>query len=269
MILLIQTQTNIIPNLSAGEYFLFCFAVLMCTAIILITINLLKTTNSILKALQPDDPDNMPEMQSRTFWQKLGSLKPLSMEHKLVMEHKYDGIAELDNPTPPWFMYLFYSTIAFAVIYLAGYHVLSDGKTMEKEYTEAMETGAKERELYLKKVGDKINENNVVALSDEKSLADGKKIYLQNCLACHGDNGQGGVGPNLTDEYWLHGGTIKNVFHTIAEGVPEKGMISWKKTLNPVQIQQLASYLATIVGTKPANAKEPQGTLASAETIPK
>jgi cytochrome c oxidase cbb3-type subunit 3 len=259
MLLFIQNQKDIIPNMTAAEFGLVVFSFLMCIALILITLGLMRNTKAIIKALNKNSEEDLPEMQNRSIWEKMGSLKPLSMEHKLVMDHKYDGITELDNPTPPWFMYLFYGTILIAVFYLAGYHLVGNGKTMENEYAEQVAIAEIERNEYMKKIGDKINENTVVALKDAKSLDAGQKIYMQSCLACHGDKGQGGVGPNLTDEYWIHGGTVKNVYHTISEGVPEKGMISWKKTLNPVQMQQVTSFLATLVGTKPANGKEPQG----------
>ena len=259
MLLFFQTQKDIIPNMTGAEYGLFVFSFLVCIALIIITLSLLKNTNTIIKAMNKNSIEELPEMQNRTFWQKIGSLKPLSMEHQLVMDHKYDGITELDNPTPPWFMYLFYGTILFSVFYLVGYHIVGNGQIMTTEYAEEVAMAETERNEYMKKVGDKINENTVVLLKDAKSIEAGQKIYMQSCLACHGDKGQGGVGPNMTDEYWIHGGTLKNVFHTIAEGVPEKGMISWKKTLNPVQIQQVTSFLMTLVGTKPANAKEPQG----------
>ncbi len=257
MLLYFQNQNDFIPNMTAAEFGLVIFSFLMCVALVIITLSLLKNTNNIVRALNKNNES--PEMENRSFWQKMGSLKPLSMEHKQVMDHRYDGITELDNPTPPWFMYLFYGTISIAVFYLVGYHVVGNGQIMTTEYAEEMAMAETNRNEYMKKIGDKINENTVVLLKDAKSLEAGKKIYMQNCLACHGDKGQGGVGPNMTDEYWIHGSSLKNVFHVISEGVPEKGMISWKKTLNSIQIQQVASFLTTFVGTKPANAKEPQG----------
>jgi cytochrome c oxidase cbb3-type subunit III len=181
------------------------------------------------------------------------------MEKDMIMEHTYDGIAELDNPTPPWFMYLFYSTIVIAVVYLFTFHVVGNGKIMTTEYAEEIAVAEKENELYMKKFANAVNENNVIVLRDAKSIEDGGKIYAKNCVACHGDKGQGGVGPNLTDEFWLHGGSTKNIFHTLTEGVPEKGMISWKKTLNPIQIQHLVSFLSRFQGTNPENGKAPQG----------
>jgi cytochrome c oxidase cbb3-type subunit III len=220
------------------------------------------TLQGFVKSLLPKEEKNMvleKALEDRTFLQKVFSLKPLSMEKDMIMEHTYDGIAELDNPTPPWFMYLFYSTIVIAVVYLFTFHVVGNGKIMTTEYAEEIAVAEKANELYMKKFANAVNENNVIVLRDAKSIEDGGKIYAKNCVACHGDKGQGGVGPNLTDEFWLHGGSTKNIFHTLTEGVPEKGMISWKKTLNPIQIQHLVSFLSRFQGTNPENGKAPQG----------
>ncbi len=244
-------------GLTTIEIFLLSALILMCLLLIFIAFSLWKTVKAITK------PKEMTEYEqtlaNRTTFQKLLSLKPLTMENQLVMEHKYDDIAELDNPTPPWFMYLFYSTIVFAVAYLIIYHIGGNGQIMTTEYAQEISEANIVHEKYMKKFANMVNENNVTALKDVKSIENGKAIYLQNCVACHGDKGQGGVGPNMTDEYWLHGGSVKSIFHTITEGVPEKGMISWKKTLNPLQIQHVVSFLETLKGTKPANGKEPQG----------
>jgi cytochrome c oxidase cbb3-type subunit 3 len=112
---------------------------------------------------------------------------------------------------------------------------------------------------YLSKQANLVDESNVEALLDDASLAAGKTVYEGKCAACHGMAGEGGVGPNLTDEYWLHGGDIKSVFKTIKYGVPEKGMISWKSQLRPAEMHKTASYILTLVGTNPPNGKEPQG----------
>jgi cytochrome c oxidase cbb3-type subunit 3 len=233
--------------------------IITCIVICFVAYNLIQKVNAILKPEKDLDEAYRQAMENRTFWQKLGSLKPLSMEKDLEMDHKYDDIAELDNPTPPWFMYLFYSTIAFGIVYLIGFHIIGNGKVMTNEYTEEVTIAEKAREEYMKKFANAVNEDNVKALTDAKALEGGAKIYTQNCVACHGEKGEGKVGPNLTDEFWLHGGAAKNIFHTITEGVPEKGMISWKKTLNPIQVQQVLSYIVSLQGTNPPNPKEPQG----------
>jgi cytochrome c oxidase cbb3-type subunit 3 len=196
--------------------------------------------------------------EAQPFWEKFFNMHPLSFEKKLTLEHSYDGIEELNNPTPPWFNFLFYGTIAFGVVYLINYHVLG-AKLQDAEYNEEVVMAEKAREEILKKYADSINEDNVKPLTDAKGIAEGKTIYVKYCVACHGAEGQGGVGPNLTDKYWLHGASMKEVFHTITEGVPTKGMISWKKQLNPLQIQQVSSFVLSLKGTNPANPKEPQG----------
>jgi cytochrome c oxidase cbb3-type subunit 3 len=176
-----------------------------------------------------------------------------------MMEHTYDGIEELDNPTPPWFMYLFYLTIIFGAFYGAYYHLYATENLQAGEYKTEVAVAEKAREAYMKQFANSINEDNVTLTTDAKDLTSGSTIYSTNCVACHGDKGQGGVGPNLTDKFWIHGGGIKDLFKTITHGIPEKGMIAWEKSLNPIQIQQVSSYVLTLQGTNPPGAKEPQG----------
>lgn len=190
---------------------------------------------------------------------KLLSLKPLSEEKDLIMEHEYDGIQELDNPTPAWFMYLFYSTIVFAFVYLMVYHVLGVGQMQDEEYKTEMAAANKQKEEFLAKSGSNIDETSVKLTTDAAALASGKSIFTASCAPCHGVQGQGVVGPNLTDDYWLHGGTINNVFKTIKYGVTDKGMPNWDKQLSPKQISDVANYIKSIHGSNPPNPKEPQG----------
>ncbi len=211
------------------------------------------------KALNPAPAVPAVVVVKPSFWQRYSGLRPLSQEHELVMEHTYDGIVELNNPTPPWFMALFYGTITFGIGYMLIFHVFGTGDVMGQEYGQEMAIADRQREAYIKLVAGKINENNVTALVDVKAIGAGKALFTTYCVACHGAAGQGGVGPNLTDEFWLHGGLVKNIFHTLTEGVPEKGMISWKKQLNPLQIQQMSSFILTLKGTNPPGAKAPQG----------
>lgn len=193
-------------------------------------------------------------------WNKLLSLRPLSEEKDLVMEHEYDGIQELNNPTPAWFMYLFYSTIVFAVAYLLIYHVFGAGQLQYAEYnTEVAQADIAKKE-YLSKQANRVDENTVKLVNDPKVLASGQAIFKQTCVACHGANAQGNVGPNLTDDYWLHGNKITDLFKTIKYGVPAKGMPTWEKQLSPKQISDVANFVKSLHGTNPPNAKEPQGT---------
>jgi cytochrome c oxidase cbb3-type subunit 3 len=243
---------------SGQELALLLLAILLLVGMVLVAFLAVYLMLILRKALAPAPVVNV--VDPRSFWQRIAGLHSLSQEKDLVMEHAYDGIQELDNPTPPWFMGLFYGSIGFGVIYLFIFHVFNVGNLQTAEYTQEVAMADQQREIYIKKVAGSINENTVAFVKDPKALNAGKALYLQSCVACHGQQGQGGVGPNLTDEYWLHGGSIKAVFHTITEGVPEKGMMSWKKQLNPLQVQQVASFILSLQGTKPAGAKAPQGT---------
>ncbi|ADY50952.1 cytochrome c class I [Pseudopedobacter saltans DSM 12145] len=197
--------------------------------------------------------------EKRTFWQKVLSLRPLSEEKDLVIEHEFDGIRELDNPTPGWFMYLFYATIIFAVVYLLNFHVFKLGKLQDEEYVAEMEQAEAAKEAFLAKSANRVDETTVTYSNDPAVISAGQAIFNKNCVACHGDKAQGTVGPNLTDDYWLHGGTIKNIFKTIKYGVPDKGMISWEKQLTPKEIAEVSTYIKSLRGSNPSGAKEPQG----------
>jgi cytochrome c oxidase cbb3-type subunit 3 len=195
-------------------------------------------------------------------WKKnMTDAVPLEKEEEIAFHHEYDGIRELDNNLPPWWVYMFYLTIVFAVIYLGHYHIFKTGDLQISEYKMEMAQAEKDKAAYMKLALNKIDESSVKIVTDKKGLENGKSIFLQSCSACHGKAGEGGVGPNLTDKYWLHGGNVKNIFKTIKYGVPQKGMISWQAQLNPGQMQDIASYILTLQGTNPANGKAPQGDL--------
>lgn len=193
------------------------------------------------------------------FLEKVMGLRPIGEEKDIMMEHEFDGISELDNPTPAWFMWLFYSSIVIGVVYLLNYHVFKFSPLQDQEYAIEVEQAKTAKEAYLAKAGNLIDENTVKADQAAGVVDAGKAIFATNCVACHGAQGEGTVGPNLTDEYWLHGGSVNEVFKTIKYGVPEKGMIAWEKTLTPKQIADVSNYILSLKGTNPANAKAPQG----------
>jgi cytochrome c oxidase cbb3-type subunit III len=178
----------------------------------------------------------------------------------LELDHNYDGIRELDNRIPPWFSYLFLSTIVFAAFYMVDYHVLGTSKLMEDEYLDEVAAADLQRRISLAAEGT-IDENALEALTDPEALKRGGEHFQKYCISCHGGQGQGIVGPNLTDGYWLHGGGIRNVYHTVKIGVPAKGMISWQLVFSPKQIQEIASYVLSLQGSNPPNAKKPEGEL--------
>lgn len=196
-----------------------------------------------------------------SFWDKMNKLKPIEQEESITLHHEYDGIRELDNRLPPWWLYGFYISIFFAVIYIWRYHVSHTAPLSVEELQIAMAKADEQKAEYLKKSANNVDENTVKVLTDAADITGGAKVFTQNCAACHGKAGEGIVGPNLTDDYWLHGGSIKDVFKTIKYGWPEKGMRSWKDDLSPVQIAQVSSYIKSIHGSNPPNAKAQQGEL--------
>jgi cytochrome c oxidase cbb3-type subunit III len=205
-----------------------------------------------------------PATEPRWTWsaimKRMTKSVPLERESEVATDHNYDGIIELDNSLPPWWVYMFYATIVFSIVYIA-YFQFGGGPTQLMEYDKAIAEAKIEKAAMLKKTASNVDENSVVVLADAADISKGKSSYITKCAACHGQNGEGGVGPNLTDEFWIHGGGIKNIFKTIKYGVQEKGMIAWQAQMQPSEMQQVASFILTLQGTKPANGKAPQGDL--------
>lgn len=205
--------------------------------------------------------------QGDSFWTRMRKkywedAVPVEREGEITFHHAYDGIRELDNRLPPWWVNMFILTIIWAVGYMYFYHWGGNGPSSAEEYKMEMDAAKKEMAIALAgKPGSAIDESNVTALTEAGPLGEGELIYKNTCAACHGQLGEGTVGPNFTDEYWIHGGGIKDLFRTIKYGVPEKGMISWQAQLKPEDMQKVASYILTLKGTNPPNQKAPQGTI--------
>jgi cytochrome c oxidase cbb3-type subunit III len=201
--------------------------------------------------------------QAETFWSSLRKKLwedpvPMEREGEIMSHHDFDGIHELDNALPPWWVNMFILTIIWAAIYMFYYHFGGGGPSSAEEYKLEVEAAQK---LQAGTGGQAaaFDVSKVTALTDKASLEEGHTIFKANCAACHGQLGEGLVGPNFTDQYWIHGGGIKNVFTTITNGVPEKGMISWKAQLTPTDIQKVGSYILSLQGSNPPNPKAPQG----------
>jgi len=202
------------------------------------------------------------------FWESLTDAVPMDREEEVMTDHEYDGIKELDNKLPPWWVWLFNLSILFAVIYISYYEVFdsSDLPISIVEYNNEMAQAEEDIAAYKAKFGSGIDENSAMLIEDAARLANGEKIYTANCVSCHMADGGGGIGPNFADEYWIHGGDIKDLFKTIKYGVITKGMIPWKDQLKPEEMEDVASYiLITFQGTTPANPKDPQGDLYEAK----
>jgi cytochrome c oxidase cbb3-type subunit 3 len=210
--------------------------------------------------IQPEEVDNWA--WAKKIINKWTAAKAIEEEDEIILDHNYDGIKELDNNLPPWWLYMFYATIIFAAVYLVRYHVLG-ADNQEMEYAQAVAEA--KRELAAFKSTSKeavIDAETATILTDAGDLSRGKAVYNLNCAACHIADGGGGIGPNLTDDYWILGGGMKNIFNTIANGGRDgKGMVAWNKTLKPADIQKVASYIISLQGTTPAKPKEPQGEL--------
>ena len=184
----------------------------------------------------------------------------VEQEADVLLDHDYDGIKELDNALPPWWKYGFIITIAIAFVYLGYFHAFGSGKNPTEEYAAEMEQAKIEQEMYTANNEDKLDENNV-PMPDAAGIKAGQIVFETNCVACHLKDGGGNVGPNLTDDYWLHKGSLTDIYKTIKVGYPDKGMQSWEKQFSPKEISEIASYVKSLKGTKPATPKAPQGDL--------
>jgi cytochrome c oxidase cbb3-type subunit 3 len=186
---------------------------------------------------------------------------PIEKEKDIMFDHDYDGIHELDNSLPPWWVAMFALTIVFSLGYLYIYHFSGIGFGSKEEYDTEVKTSQKAVKAFLATQANRVDETNVEVLTDPNDVAIGKSIFMANCVACHGANGEGGVGPNMTDDYWINGGDIASLFKTVKYGKPEKGMISWQAQIKPAEMQKVVSFIWTLRGTNPPNQKAPQGVL--------
>lgn len=248
----------------------FALAVLVCVVAIMAMFVMLVAMKAILRAKAIEegrevDSELIPVKEGeenvgfwRIFWNRMNASVPVAKEAEVATDHEYDGIRELDNRLPPWWLYSFYGTIIFAVIYLFRFYFL-DMPTQEEEYQAQMKNAKEEVQIYLASLDNQIDENSVTLTTETLDLDAGKAIYEQNCAVCHAADGGGGVGPNFTDKYWINGGDMSSIFKTIKYGVPAKGMIAWETQLSPKKMQQVSSYIYLMEGTTPANPKEAQG----------
>lgn len=250
---------DVIAGIPATEFYIL--TVVLCLE--LVVIFLLSTfIHMLLKTIrQVPEAEEALLAKKSWFWDNFNKAVSIEKEKDIMLDHDYDGIHELDNSLPPWWLYGFYLTIFVGVIYIYRYHFSHDGMSQEEEFVAEMQKGEEDKAAYLAKSANNVDENTVVYLSEAADLAAGKEIYVQSCAACHLADGGGTVGPNLTDDYWLHGGSVKDIFKSIKYGWQEKGMKSWKDDFSPKQIQQLTSFVKSLKGTKPAVPKAPQGDL--------
>lgn len=164
-----------------------------------------------------------------------------------LLDHSYDGIQEYDNPLPAWWLWIFWVTIGFTPLYIVHYH-FGQGDLVKAEY-EGDLAAWNEAEAARAMESGVVDEATLTALTnDAGTVAAGEALFKASCVACHGDQGEGKIGPNLTDAYWIHGGSLLQIHRTIDQGVPEKGMLAWGKTLAPEDVRRLAAYVGTLRG---------------------
>jgi cytochrome c oxidase cbb3-type subunit 3 len=184
--------------------------------------------------------------------------QPSSGEQDHLLDHSYDGIQEYDNPLPRWWLALFWATIVFTPLYVLYFH-FGGGMLAVERYDQEMIAFYDKQAEELLALGE-ISENTLVDLMADPSMMNGgKKIFQSKCATCHGLFGEGGIGPNLTDDYWLHGGQLMDIYTTVREGVPTKGMLAWERQLRPAELMAVSSYVGTLLGSEPPNPKPPQG----------
>lgn len=241
-------------------------ALLICTVgfYLVSVLNMLATQAEKEKAAK----EGKAYVSKPSWWtrllEKLNASVPVEQEKNIELDHNFDGIKELDNHLPPWWKWLFYGTIGWSVIYIIVFHFMSTLPLSAEEYENEMAIA--QQEAIKRKASSpqvEIDEASLQYNADPAILEKGKKVFMNNsCGACHRNDGGGNtIGPNLTDEYWLHGGDVKSIYATIKNGVVEKGMPAWGKSMSPEDVRDVTFFVISLKGTNPENAKAPQGDL--------
>lgn len=232
--------------------------------IVVIVILLVVTMIYIIKVMHILNPAARKQTWWQKFWQQINATVPIEQEKDIDTGHSYDGIRELDNHLPPWWTGLFYATILWGLVYLVVYHVTDNLPLSEGEYQAELAKAEEDARIFqASQPAEVIDENALEYIADAAILESGKAVFASNnCSSCHrADGGGNTIGPNLTDEYWLHGGSIKSIFTVINKGVLEKGMPAWGKVMSPKDVRDVAFYVMSLKGTNPPEGKSPQGEL--------
>lgn len=260
-------------DLSAQQYFWVLVGVnVMLFIILMVQVNLLRGFTRMVtgEVERPVKTVDAPDWTARLM-ARLTRRPTEEKEQDLLMHHEYDGIRELDNVLPPWWLWLFYGTVAWGLIYLFNVHVINVWPKQHEAYVAEMRQADADIAAFVARQGNLVDETNVMASTDAGVLRNGEALFTQYCVACHSAGAQGSatsVGPNLTDPYWIHGGGVKNIFKTIKYGVPAKGMISWKAQLKPAEMAALTSYILSRDGKGDASQKTAQGDLWKEAPLP-
>lgn len=250
--------------ITAGAVALLLILVMVVAIYVIRVLNFLTAEARKLQAVQSEKAYAPSVSWWKKFVQKVNASVPVEREKDIELDHNYDGIRELDNHLPPWWKWLFYGTIGWAVVYLILFHVTDTLPLSQEEYhRELAQAEQRIREFQASQPRAVIDENTLEYNEDAAAIDKGESIFMSsNCAGCHRNDGGGNtIGPNLTDEYWLHGGGIKNIFLTIKNGVVEKGMPAWGKAMSAQDVRDVTYFVMSLRGTNPPDPKAPQGEL--------
>jgi len=204
------------------------------------------------------------------FVQRMNRSVPVQQEADIDLGHSYDGIRELDNHLPPWWKWLFYTTIGWALVYIVVFHVSDTLPLSKEEYQQELAVAEEQAQRLKASQPQAVIDENALEFSHDAAIIDaGKQVFTDfNCGSCHrADGGGNSIGPNLTDTYWLHGGGIKHIFTSIKNGYVDKGMPAWGKSMSPQQVRDVTFFVMSLQGSNPANAKAPQGEIFTPEPV--
>ena len=263
-----ETAISLLNN---GSYWIIALLIVFIGIAVLRMFTYLNQLQALLLKQQAEEAgleeEEVPKAVSwwSEFYLKMTDAVPVENEESIATDHNYDGIIELDNNLPPWWKAGFYLGIVFAAVYLLRYHVFQVDPLSHEEYAVEIAEADKSIAAYLATAKDLVDETSVVALTDAASLEKGAKLFATNCVSCHRADGGGQIGPNLTDDYWIHGGDITAVFSTIKFGVTGK-MVAWEEILRASEMQDVASYVLSLRGTNPTDPRAPEGELWVPET---
>lgn len=257
-------------------YLLGAFVFLVIVLVAVVAVYLIRIINMLTEqaARQNAEKAGIAYVPRQTLWQevlsRLNASVPIEQEMNIELGHNYDGIRELDNHLPPWWKWLFYGTIGWAAVYLIVFHLADTLPLSQQEYENEIAKASEQiRKYQAAQPKATIDVTTLQFTADAAIIEKGKTIFINNnCGSCHRNDGGGNtIGPNLTDTYWLHGGDIKNIYNTIKDGVVEKGMPSWGRSLSPIDVRDVTFFIMSLQGSNPENAKAPQGELFRPELI--
>jgi len=260
----IGVESNKFLNLVAAAVFIVLLLVIVAAVTTLRAIKILIEETERKNAKTFGREHVIRESWWNKLSKKLNASVPVEREKEIELNHNYDGIKELDNHLPPWWKWLFYGTIGWAVIYIIVFHFSGSLPLSQQEYENEISFAAEQiRKYQALQPQASIDVGSLNYTEDHEIITSGKNVFdNNNCGSCHRSDGAGNtIGPNLTDHYWLHGGDVKAIFNTVKNGVVEKGMPAWGRSLSPVEVRDVAFYIMSLQSTNPQNAKPPQGEL--------